>query len=89
MARVLTVCKVVGCSECRQTGYRGRTGVFELLPVSDEIREMIVRGITSEQIRRMALQKGMRSMREDGMQKVANGITSIDEVLRVTPDYIR
>jgi len=85
----LTAFKPVGCPECRQTGYKGRTGVFELLPVSDEIREMIVRGITSEQIRRVALQKGMRSMREDGMQKVANGITSIDEVLRVTPDYMR
>ena len=83
----LTVFKPVGCSECRQTGYRGRTGVFELLPMDEEIREMTIRGITSEQIRKVALRKGMRSMREDGIQKVANGVTSIDEVLRVTPAH--
>ncbi|MFQ6044697.1 MAG: ATPase, T2SS/T4P/T4SS family, partial [Candidatus Poribacteria bacterium] len=78
----LTLFKSVGCSECRQTGYRGRTGVFELMPIDDDIRDLMVRGITSGQIRKAARQKGMRSMREDGMQKAANGITTIDEVMR-------
>jgi len=79
--------KSVGCPECRQTGYRGRMGVFELMPIDDDIREYMIRGITSSQIRTAARQKGMRSMREDGMQKAANGITTIDEVMRVTADY--
>ncbi len=80
----LTLFKAVGCSECRQTGYRGRIGIFELLPMDEDIREMTVRGITSKQIRKVALQKGMRSMREDGIRKALNGITTTDEVLRVT-----
>ena len=82
----LTLFKAVGCPECRQTGYRGRTGVFELMPIDDDIRECMVRGITSGKIREVARQKGMRSMREDGIQKMASGITTIDEVMRVTSD---
>ena len=80
----LTLFKAVGCPECRQTGMRGRIGIFELMPIDDDIRECMGRGITSRKIREVARQKGMRSMREDGMQKVASGITTIDEVMRVT-----
>jgi len=80
----LTLFKSVGCPECRQTGMRGRIGIFELMPIDDDIREYTIRGITSSQIRTAARQKGMRSMREDGMQKAASGITTIDEVMRVT-----
>jgi type II secretory ATPase GspE/PulE/Tfp pilus assembly ATPase PilB-like protein len=80
----LTLFKSVGCPECRQTGMRGRIGIFELMPIDDDIRELMFRGITSGKIREVARKKGMRSMREDGMQKVASGITTIDEVLRVT-----
>ena len=80
----LTLFNPVGCSECKKTGMRGRIGVFELMQIDDDIRELMVRGITSGQIREAARQKGMRSMREDGMQKAASGITTIDEVLRVT-----
>jgi type II secretory ATPase GspE/PulE/Tfp pilus assembly ATPase PilB-like protein len=80
----LALFKPVGCPECRQTGMRGRIGIFELMPIDDDIRELMVRGITNNQIRREAMRKGMRPMRGDGMQKAASGITTIDEVLRVT-----
>jgi len=82
----LTLFKSVGCSECRQTGYRGRTGIFELLPINEQMREMIsTRGVTADDIRKAAQKySGMRLMREDGLQKAVNGITTTDEVLRVT-----
>ena len=80
----MTLFKAIGCSECRNTGMKGRIGIFELLPIDNDIREMMVRGITNDQIRREAIRKGMRPMRGDGMQKAASGITTVDEVLRVT-----
>ncbi|MFZ3137069.1 MAG: GspE/PulE family protein, partial [Thermodesulfovibrionales bacterium] len=71
-----------GCNLCAQTGYRGRTGLFEVLPISDESRAMLLGNAGASDIRRQALKEGMVSMRHDGMLKVAQGITSVSEVLR-------
>jgi type II secretion system protein E len=73
-----------GCDQCRQTGYKGRIGLFELLVLDDEVRNMIVRDVPLSEISQTVRQKGMRSLREDGLQKVCDGVTTVEEVLRVT-----
>jgi type II secretion system protein E len=73
-----------GCESCSGTGYRGRIGIFEVLQISDQIRELIMKRATIKAIKDMAVSLGMRTLREDGIEKVKKGITTIDEVLRVT-----
>ena len=73
-----------GCEECRYTGFRGRTGIFEYLFVDDDIRKEIVEKSSTERIKDVTLKKGMVTLRQDGWHKVRHGITTISEVLRVT-----
>ncbi|HEX7119598.1 MAG TPA: GspE/PulE family protein [Longimicrobiales bacterium] len=73
-----------GCDACRQTGYRGRAGIYELLVVDDDIRGELLRRPNARAIRKIALEKGMRSLRVDGWRQVAAGVTTPEEVLRVT-----
>ena len=73
-----------GCEACRFTGYRGRTGIYEIIPINDAIREMIINRASSQQIKQKALGQGMRTLRQDGLQKVLKGITTFTEVIRVT-----
>ena len=75
-----------GCPECKQTGYRGRLGIHELLIVDDEVRNLTMKASDSASIRRVAAAKGMASLREDGAEKVLSGQTTIEEVLRVTQE---
>ncbi len=72
-----------GCAACRHTGFRGRVGVFELLPVTDAIKEAISRGASRATLRAMAEQGGMRPLSADGWAKVEAGLTTVEEVLRV------
>jgi len=72
-----------GCDECKGTGYKGRTAVHEILEVDEEMRKLIVRGATAEDIRELAKRKGMRTLYEAGILKVRRGITDIAEVQRV------
>jgi general secretion pathway protein E len=81
------VYKPVGCLECRRTGYLGRTGLIELLVISDTLRQMIARGVGIVELRRLAAQDGMHSLRLSGAQKIAQGVTTIDEVLRAAPPF--
>ncbi len=74
-----------GCLECRETGYRGRAGVYELMPLSDGIKGLIHGDTDLGQLRRQAYKEGMHSLRLSGAQKVGAGLTTIEEVLRVTP----
>jgi len=74
----------VGCSRCRQQGYRGRLGLFEVMSVSDEIRSLIVQRAPAGDIGRVAIAQGMRTLQEDGLSKVRAGHTSLAEVARVT-----
>jgi general secretion pathway protein E/type IV pilus assembly protein PilB len=76
--------RAVGCPHCRNIGYRGRSGVYELLPSSDSIRELIERNAPSWEIKRTAIQEGMLTLRMDGWRKVLEGETSVEEVVRVT-----
>ncbi|MBX7258566.1 MAG: GspE/PulE family protein [Candidatus Hydrogenedentes bacterium] len=76
-----------GCDNCNHTGYSGRLGVYELMMTTDEIRDMIMNNTASGTLRRAARLGGMTTMREDGWRKVLNGITTVEEVIRVTqPD---
>lgn len=74
----------MGCEECRNTGFKGRTGIFEYLRIDDDIRREIVNNSSADAIKRKAMQKGLITLRQDGFQKVESGITTIQEVLRVT-----
>jgi len=75
-----------GCESCRFTGYKGRTGIFEMLEISDEIREMILKKLPSHRIKEKAVSLGMKVLKEAGLEKVREGVTTIEEVLRVTQE---
>lgn len=77
-----------GCVNCVNTGYKGRTGIYEILVIDDEIRSMITRGVDSSMIKKAAVNKGMTSLKEDGMKKIIDGITTVREVLRVTQEEV-
>jgi general secretion pathway protein E/type IV pilus assembly protein PilB len=79
-----TVMKAVGCRECRQTGYHGRRAIFEWMDTSSEIRQLILRNASSDQLRASARSAGMRTLAEDGRRLVQEGVTTIEEVLSVT-----
>jgi general secretion pathway protein E len=76
--------KAVGCKECGGTGYKGRSGIYELLPIDDDIRNVMVKNVDSSTLRKHAMARGMKTLREDGAEKVAKGVTTIEEVLKVT-----
>jgi len=73
-----------GCEFCRFTGFRGRTAIYEILPITEPIRELILAHASSQQIKQKAISLGMRTLRYDGLRKVLMGITSLTEVVRVT-----
>ena len=73
-----------GCSECMNTGYSGRTGIYELLVIDNELRDLILSNPSLDALKKTAVKKGMKTLRQAALQKVVDGITSIDEALRVT-----
>jgi type IV pilus assembly protein PilB len=72
----------VGCDRCANTGYRGRVGLYEIMTVSDEVRRLFLHEAPSEELRDTALRQGMKSLRRDGIEKVAQGLTTLEEVAR-------
>jgi type II secretory ATPase GspE/PulE/Tfp pilus assembly ATPase PilB-like protein len=80
----MEVCKPGGCDRCNGTGYRGRIGIFEILLMDEEMRSLVLRRSSADEIASAAVAKGMRRLREDGLEKVRLGLTSPEEVLRVT-----
>ena len=83
-AESVEVFKAQGCSECSDTGYRGRVGLYEVLEINNEIKELILSRANSKDIRAKALEQGMISVRRSGLLKIKEGITSVEEVLRET-----
>jgi general secretion pathway protein E len=79
--------KSVGCEHCRQTGYAGRSGIHELLVIDDTMRRAILDGLDAGALHAKATAGGMHTLYEDGLIKVAAGVTSLDELLRVTEDH--
>ncbi|MGB8342404.1 MAG: ATPase, T2SS/T4P/T4SS family [Chthoniobacterales bacterium] len=82
--REASVMRPVGCEQCRQTGYKGRMGIFEIFEIDDEVRQMVNRRASTMVLRQRARELGMRTLREDGMRKVLAGLTSAEEVISIT-----
>jgi general secretion pathway protein E len=78
-------CKAVGCLECRQTGFLGRIGLYEMLEMTAELKETVTPASDLQKLRKQAYSDGLQTLRVSGARKVASGITTIDEVLRITP----
>ena len=85
MAKPAQSCKAVGCLECRNTGYAGRQGLYEIMLLENGVEEEIAHGVGDTNLRRAAIKNGMRTLRLSGAQKIAAGMTTMDEVLRVAP----
>jgi len=79
----LTLYKGEGCPYCKDTGYKGRIAIFELMVITENIRDLISKNVTTGKLREAAIKEGMCQLREDGIKKVCEGVTTIDEVLRV------
>jgi general secretion pathway protein E len=83
----LRPCRAVGCLECRMTGYRGRVGLYELLLIDEAARAAVHPTIDADALRRLGVASGMLPLRLGGVMKVAEGATTLDEVLRTTPQW--
>jgi type IV pilus assembly protein PilB len=81
------VYKGVGCTNCNQTGYKGRIGLYEVMPISPAIRSLILKGGSSDDIAKQADKEAMITLREDGIEKVKNGVTTIEELMRETVSF--
>ena len=75
-----------GCEQCHGIGYSGRTGIYEVLPISEPVRRMTIRRASGAEIKEAALEEGMRTLRDDGAHKLLSGMTTVDEVMRVTAE---
>jgi general secretion pathway protein E len=84
----VTVYEGGGCEDCAQTGYRGRSGIYELLPVNETIRQLILKRSSADMIKDAAVRQGMRTLRDDGWLKVRSGVTTVAEVVRVTQEEV-
>lgn len=80
----LKIYEAQGCPECNQTGYRGRIALYEVMPIKDEIKDLILTGASANEIKKEAIKLGMLTLRQSGIRKVIAGITSIEEILRIT-----
>lgn len=78
--------KANGCKACGHTGYKGRTGIYEVLELNDELKKTIIEGKPAEEIERIAIESGMTTMLENGIKKALSGITSLEEIIRVIKD---
>ena len=87
-ANTKSLYRAIGCENCLATGYRGRTGIFELLAMDDDIRTLILKNYDTNTIKRTATDMGMLTLRQDGARKVLKGVTTIEEVLRVTQEDV-
>jgi len=83
-AKGLQIFEPKGCEKCNSTGYKGRVGLFEVMDVDEELREMIMIGASTSELRQKAKEKGMLTLRQSGLEKIKQGMTSIEEVLRET-----
>ncbi len=79
------VYEAVGCDQCRHTGYKGRVGLYEMMPLSHDLKRLVGQGATLDQIRQTAYQEGLQPLRLAGAKRIAEGVTSFEEVMRVVP----
>jgi len=86
--RMVTLYRGKGCEHCKGTGFRGRSGIFELMPIDDELREMVIGGASAMELRKAAQGKGLKLLSEDGIEKALAGITTVEEVARVCEEHM-
>jgi type IV pilus assembly protein PilB len=84
VAETVTVVRGKGCDRCSGTGYRGRLGLFEVMEVSEGLTDMIAANASTAEIRRLAIKEGMLTLRQSGLEKVRQGVTTVEEVVRET-----
>ncbi|HEY2604132.1 MAG TPA: ATPase, T2SS/T4P/T4SS family [Thermoleophilaceae bacterium] len=80
----ITAYEAAGCRRCGGSGYKGRTGLYETMPLTDEIRSLIIRSSSAAAVAEVAIEQGMRRLRDDGLDKIKQGLTTVEEVVRVT-----
>jgi type IV pilus assembly protein PilB len=83
-AREVKIYKGRGCAKCNNTGYKGRVGLYEVMEITDDIRELILIGASALELRKRAVENGMLTLRSSGLVKIRNGVTTIEEVVRET-----
>ena len=83
-AHSLKVFRGKGCDKCNGTGYKGRVGLYEVMEITDELRELVLVGASALELRRKAIEEGMITLRGSGLRKIRDGVTSVEEVLRET-----
>jgi type IV pilus assembly protein PilB len=83
-ARTVVPQRGAGCEKCNGTGYKGRVGLYEVMEISETLKELVLVGASSQELRRKAVEEGMVTLRQSGIQKVKAGVTTIEEVLRET-----
>jgi len=76
-----------GCENCNGSGYKGRMGIFELMELNDEIRDLVMKNADASVLTAAARKRGMRNLREDGWLKIERGETTVEEVVRVTQEF--
>ena len=86
IASEVKVYRAVGCEDCRNTGYHGRHAIFEWMDLDNEIRQMVLKNCSSGQMREVAVRRGMHSLSDDGWRLIGMGISTPEEVMRVTKD---
>jgi type IV pilus assembly protein PilB len=85
-AGTITLAKGRGCATCSQTGYKGRVAIYEVMPITREVKDLVLQSAPPVEIAKVARDQGMRTLRESALQKVADGVTTLEEVLRVTAE---
>jgi type IV pilus assembly protein PilB len=83
-AKSIQIYRGEGCKVCNGTGFKGRIGLYEVMDVSEEIQELILVGASAREVKRKAVEEGMLTLRQSGLQKIKSGVTTLDEVLRET-----
>src|SRR5690606_21027205 len=83
-AKDIIAYKGKGCSYCGNTGFRGRTALYEMMAMTEPMRELILSGASAIELKRQAMADGMKTLRQSGIEKVCDGVTSVEEVMRVT-----
>jgi type IV pilus assembly protein PilB len=83
-AKSVRIMKGRGCETCRNTGYKGRTGLYEVMAIGDDIRELILVGASAMELKKKAIEQGMLTLRRSGLVKVMQGMTTMEEVARET-----
>ena len=86
-AKTFKPCKGKGCQTCNDTGYKGRVALYEVMLIKDNVKEAILQGASSMELRELGRKNGMLTLREAGLQKIREGMTTVEEVLRVTTDH--